>query len=707
MALKHYNLPMADTYVPAWVKVLEDAEYPTDVLVIDFETYFDDDFSLSNLSTVEYITDPRYETLGVACLLMHGDKAPFAEYEHQVKFWGGSQQTISHLNWLRGKYGDNLEKLTVVIQNANFDALILRHHYNINPPHIIDVKLLARHWNARARAKLAVLAKEFGLPEKGDTAEFKGLSFRRRMMIPKGRAKSKMPVQRPIITDEQIKQLVSYAENDAMREWELFTILLPRLTRPEFELRAMQHTLDMFLKPTLRVDRTKADSLVQRMEQEIDKTLDTLNGYYPKEVIGLQVPVTRESISSNTEFERYLTRALERAGDNPQSYYKPCKRGMMLATAKDDPEREKLLKHPDQKVRAIMEARTAVKSWPLHIARLQSIKGQAAALNGLLGVPLTYYGAHTGRWSGGEGINLQNLGSRGHELVNAVREILIAPEGHKLVIVDASQIEARVLAWIAGESELVGKFARNEEIYCGFATKVLGWPVRKPKKEGGIPAVEARMKWARNSIGKIGVLGCGYGMGQERIFEMGQGSFDLETALRIRDTYRSEHSRIVQFWGDIEKAFKYTARYGNECTLPRGLRFSRAEGADVVLTLPCGRSLFYHQVRIVPRADYGESVEVWNDTEHHWGYTWGGSLTENVVQAMSRDILAEAVLWLEDQGYHTALHVHDEVVMVVPDHAGPELVKQLAEHAMSKTPAWATGCPLGAEGAISERYGGH
>ena len=699
--LDHYQLPMASDYVPAWVKVLRDCGYPTDVVVIDFETYFDDEYRMAGsgdgLTTIEYVTDERFEILGVSVTQMNG-QYPFADYEAATHFWYG-EQTERQIRYLQETYGEHLERATVVFQNAPFDALILAIHFGIYPKQVVDVLALARHWSSRQKHGLDTLTKQFDLPAKGDTEEFKGLTFRRRFAKPKGRKKGpKLPVQVPIITPEQIERLAGYACNDGMREWELFTILLPKLSNPKTELRLIQHTLELWTKPVLKVDFEKGKELVAQFTAEMDKAV-AATGH------------TAEEISKNKSFETFLTDRLKAIGDDPAKYYKQCKItkanpiGMMLALAKDDDQLDTLKSHPDETVRNLIAARVGIKSWPLHIARVERIMRMAACRNGWLGVPLKYCGAHTGRWSGGEKINLQNLAKYG--LLAAIRHLLIAPTGIPgyadmiLVIVDASQIEARVLAWIAGEWVLVEKFANGEEIYCGFASKVLGVPIRKAKKTD-LPAIAKRLTWARNSIGKIGVLGCGYGMGTDRIFEMAEGQITLETAEKIKLTYRAENPAIVQFWKDIEKAFIYTAKYKRSCSMPRGLRFDSAPDCDVVITLPNGRELKYHKVKLVAD-DYGDKIEVWNGIEHRWEHVWGGHLTENIVQAMSRDVLAEAFLRLEDLGYRTGLHVHDEVVSCVPVDQG-ESVLAASIREMSRVPDWGPGMPLGAEGGLSDRY---
>lgn len=684
--------PQSNVDAPSWREVLERAGYPTDVVVLDFETFSDSDYSLrdTDSSTVEYVTDRRFEMIGLASCIMTG---PEDNYEDATHFVSTEEMVRTQIKCLQKKYGEHLQRCTVVAQNAPFDGLILDVHFGINPPFVIDTLGLARAWNSRTKNGLEHLCKRLGLTEKGDTSQFIGMTFRPRMKRVKGRKKGpKLPVQMPIATPEQVKQLEIYTRNDAMREWEVFAILLPKLSRPEFELRVMQRTLELYWKPTLGVDQAKCAELIAAMEAEIDKVMQS-------------VGATREEISGDKSFSALLDAALLEALDDPSKYYKQGKKAKLLAIAKDDYQREQLEDHEDERVRNLMDARVALDSWPGHIKRIRKISRQAIASKGLLRVPLKYHGAHTGRDSGREKLNLQNLGTRGHPLVNAVREVIIARPGQKLVIVDESQIEARVLAWIAGQDDLCVKFAAGEEIYCGFASKVLGLPIRKPKKNG-IPAIEARMKWARNSIGKIGVLGCGFGMGTTRIFEYAAGAIDLATAEKIKVTYRTENQMIVKFWRDIEKAFIYTAKYKQPCEMPRGLRFESRADCEVVIILPSGRELHYHKIKLVNDERFGDKFELWNDIENHWEHAWGGLLTENVVQAIARDTLMEAMERLEELGHHTAHRIHDELVIPVPE-ADAENVLKIAVAEMSRRPAWGPDLPLGAEGVVRDRYGAH
>lgn len=702
-----YPLPMASEYVPAWVAVLRECGYPLIVVVLDFESYFDEEYGLTKLSTPEYVMDKRWEVTGLAALEMDG-QAPFAEYQNKAMWYQGESKVASHLAYLQYLYGPNLERCTVVMQNASFDASVLALRYGIWPKYLVDTKSLALAWNTRAKNDLGSQTVRWGLPlkSKEETKSFLGATFKRgRYHKPSGRGKKRKPPEpRLIMSPEQASALGNYAENDVLREWELFTILLPRLSNPAAELWLQHHTLELCTKPTLLCDADAGAQLASGMDREIDHVL-------------APTKLTREQISGDLSFEWALSERLRALGENPQAYMKVGKRGMMLALAKGDKERAILASHPDEEVRNLIAARGALDSWPLHIKRVQRMMAMALAWGGLMPVPVQYWGAHTGRFAGCWAINLQNLPKRGHPLVLAIRELLVAPDGSILVIVDLAAIEARVLAWIAGQADLIQKFANNEEIYCGFAAKVLGWPVRKPIKEGKpgyIKAIEDRHTWARNNIGKVGILGCGYGMGAKEpgteadpkpnYYFAGAG-LDLAMAERIVGVYRETNTAITGFWRAIEKAFVYTAKYKRPCEMSHGLRFDSTPEIDVVITLPNGRELHYHKVRLT-EGRFNDRAAVWHEIEHRWDFLWGGTLTENVVQAMSRDILVEACHRLEDAGHHTAHHVHDELILVVKEDQGKNVLK-LAEAELSKTPTWAPGLPLGAEGKVTNRYGNH
>lgn len=477
---------------PTWQQQLRAAGYPESVLLLDFENYFEagkDKYNLHELSTPEYLEDKRYEVL---CLALKWNDRPAVCVQ-------GEKAVEEMLRTIARQPG--WEHVTVTMHNAPYDASVLARKYLFYPKFIIDTIGLSRFFNARRSHGLANLCKEHGLVDKGDTMEFSGCSNRYRAKP--GKMKKGVPgppTRVPPMTPEQRTKLAAYAINDAERQWELFKYLLPLLDNPAIELPLMQHTLEMFTKPSFVFNDAKAAEIVEQM--------------YAAEAAAIPEGVERSDLcgpGSEEKFENLLTMKLLEARDFPMHYMKEGKEGKAFALAQEDPQRELLLNHPDAAVRGVVEARLAVKSWPNHISKVESMRAMARVSGDMLPIPLKYYGAHTGRWSGDEGINPQNMGSKSHALVCQVRETLTAGPGKKLVICDAAAVEARGLAWIAGQDDLTTKFRNGEEIYCGFASLVLGKLVRKPKKPGApgyIEKVEKWFTWARNSIGKIGILGC-------------------------------------------------------------------------------------------------------------------------------------------------------------------------------------------------------
>jgi DNA polymerase len=633
------------------------------------ETFFDSSYHMkgkgnSGLSTIEYIEDRRYEEQGVAVLIVKGD-APYAP--RQATFWPGVKE---ELNWLKSQYGENLERATVVIQNARFDGSILVRKHGIVPPFCVDILALSRHGDARNTHNLHDLCERWNLPPKGDTMNFKGVHWETASV-------------------EMRSAFAAYACNDAEREFDLFALMLPRLTRPEVELPLQRHTLRLFWEPELVFDFAEADRLTGLMEAQAAKDTEAV-GY------------TLKGISGNTSFANILSAALAETGE--VLAMKQGKKKMIAALAKDDEAVEQYKRHRNPKVRDLIKARQSVKSWPLHLKRVESMRAQAEAAGGRLPNAVNYYGASTGRFSGGEGINLQNLPTRGGGLQCEIKHLLRAPAGCLIVHADAAQIEARGLAWLAGQTDLVQAFAQNRDIYSDFAAEVLGAPCRKPRKDD--PPAVAKVLSTRRSLGKVGILGMGYGMGSVRALEymedfpdlrpkVESGEIDLAFCKNFVDTYRNRYRMIPALWRDLEASFTYVTRYGQPRTL-RGLTMSR-EGTTTVLTLPSGRSLFYPHAHVD-----GEGRLQWK-AGPTWADLWGGSLVENCIQAVSRDVLVEAVLAVEAAGFRVALHCHDSIVVSV-EKSRAEEAKACVCAALVSPPLWAPNWPLGVEASTSERY---
>ena len=339
-------------------------------------------------------------------------------------------------------------------------------------------------------------------------------------------------------------------------------------------------------------------------------------------------------------------------------------------------------------------------------AMLHAVNGDGR-MRGLL----VYHGAATGRWSGklvqpqnfprpqkkqdeldeiiaklkaGEDVSEHGAGTV--LASDLLRSMLVAEDGHRLMFADYSAIEARVLAWVAGQNDLVETFRKGGDVYKEMASAIYNVDVENVTD-------------GQRQVGKMAILGCGYGMGGKRFAEQCASmgiKVDEDEAKRIVSVYREKNNRIAQYWRDVEQDFvdmvKEAGRVGT-----------------VGLPLPSGRSLTYHNPRIIQReTPWGAmrdtaQVDTLNSVTRQWTsqIIWGGLLTENVVQATARDIMATAMMALEVKGYNVILSVHDEIISEVPDNFGS--LDEMID-IMTQVPAWAKGCPINAEGKQGKRY---
>ena len=304
---------------------------------------------------------------------------------------------------------------------------------------------------------------------------------------------------------------------------------------------------------------------------------------------------------------------------------------------------------------------------------------------------LNYYGAHTGRASGGDKINLQNL-PRGGEL----RQSIKAPAGHKLVAVDSSQIEARVVAWLAGQDDLVAQFAEGKDIYSLFATDVYGRTVTKADK-------------VERFVGKTCILGLGYGMGKDKFkttLKIGQAGVsvdvDIEEAERVVNLYRSKYHKIAALWKEGQKALD---------AMVKGQGFKLGENIQLTcdhqgIALPNGMFMKYNGLR-------KQDDQYVYESRYGANKIYGGKVIENVVQALARIVVFDQMAKIDqhlkkldtpNKRHKVVLTVHDEVVVVVPEEIEQQ-TKALLVGLMSKPPSWAPSLPVACEGESGYSYG--
>lgn len=341
---------------------------------------------------------------------------------------------------------------------------------------------------------------------------------------------------------------------------------------------------------------------------------------------------------------------------------------------------------------------------------------------------IQFMAADTGRW-GGRGVQPQNLprgdgvywDERAVQLVKdrdreqlellygpampvvsaMLRGCFISEEGCDLLCVDYSQIEARVLAWLAGQWDVLEAFRTHGKVYELQAEKIYGIPYEQVEKGS-----------EERQMGKVTVLAAGYQMGG-RGFRKQADKYGIaiseERADEVIGIFRTANDRIVQLWYDCEDAAKRAVRYPGEITCVGHLSF-QMRGRFLTMLLPSGRRLWYcaaHLAEVTtPWGAQKESICYWGNDSRRGGawskmYTYGGKLVENATQAVARELMADAYPRLEEAGYPVLLTVHDEIICEVPEGVGT--VAEM-ETIMCDTPSWAEGCPVAAEGWRGKRY---
>lgn len=407
-----------------------------DILNIDFETYYDRQFSLSKMTTEEYIRDPQFETIGVAVKRNEEETVWFSGTNTQTKRW------LQQWDW---------DNSVAVAHNAMFDMAILNWRYDIRPKRIADTLSMLRAIDGpHAGNSLAKAVERYGLGEKGD--EVINALGKRRLDF----------------TDAEMARYGEYCINDVELTQKLFAVLAP-LT-PVLELRLIDLTIRMFTEPTLVLDKQVLTNHVSNVRSKKEELMAKLN--YDK-----------SELMSNPK----LAELLEFHGVSPPMKISPKTGKAAYAFAKSDEGFKALLEHENPQVQAIVAARLGVKS-TLEETRTERFINIAD--RGLLPVPLRYYAAHTGRWGGDDKVNLQNLPRK-----SPLKKSMLAPEGYVFIDCDSSQIEARTLAWLAGQDDLVEAFDKGEDVYKIMASSIYEVPIDDVTDD-------------QRFVGKTTILGC-------------------------------------------------------------------------------------------------------------------------------------------------------------------------------------------------------
>jgi DNA polymerase len=409
------------------------------IITVDFESYYSADVGFSKQTTEEYVRDPQFEVIGVAVQVNDGEPEWFT---------GSMVETAEFL-----KQYDWANSLALA-HNAVFDGFILSEHFDIKPKGWLDTLSMGRALHGtNVGGSLKVLAEFYNLGEKGtEVNDAKGL---RRTAFP----------------PQQLAQYGEYCKNDVRLTWDLFNCMSQDF--PPTELRLIDLTIKMFTEPVLQLNEGMLNIHLQNERQRKAELLENFD---------------KDDLMSNPRFAELL-----RAFDvEPPMKISLATKKETYAFSKTDEAFKALLEHENTAVQALVAARLGTKS-TIEESRTERFIG--IARRGAMPVPLRYYAAHTGRWGGDDKLNLQNLPRN-----STLKKAILAPAGYMMIDSDSSQIEARTLAWLAGQDDLVEAFDKGEDVYKIMASAIYGRPVAEITKD-------------ERFVGKTTILGAGYGMG--------------------------------------------------------------------------------------------------------------------------------------------------------------------------------------------------
>jgi len=636
------------------------------LLTMDFETYYSTSYSVKRMPTLDYVTDPLFK---VHMLGFKVDNEP-TQVIHPDDIHATLLPYLAPGNDTR-----------LLCHNTAFDALILQIKYNLTPAFYLDTQLMFRGTATYLKATLKNVAETL-FPT--DTTKRKGNELEN--------SKGKRT-----LSPEDYKTLANYCVNDVSLTYDCFQRM--RTFYPKEEIRIIHETLKMWVEPKFKLDTPRVEGHLKSVEENTANSLTRV-----KEHFG----ITQKQLASNPQFATWLTNH----DINPPTKIND-KGAITWAFAKDDLDYMALQKqHPE--LHDLWDARRLVKS-TIEISRAKRLLHNAEIDNGLLRVPLKYYGAHTGRYSGGEKINLQNL-KRGSELRLALR----AKNADEYVYVsDLSQIEARVNAWLSDEEYLLKLFAENRDVYSEFASMIYDRPIdrKKPKtndtgeylnEKGEIVAHKHDAffpDYTEGFVGKVAILGLGYGMSGDKFQEtLAKGAIGTPVVISsqraqhiVYQVYRKQNRNIVKNWGTAERHLrgmlspKYDEMWG-----PMRVTHQR-------IMLPNGMFITYPSLSYDVDHNERMSFSYWNG--RFTTNIYGGKLVENVVQALARIIVMEQALRILDTypELKLALQVHDELIFTGPKNDADSRMDTILK-LMSTPPKWCATLPTCAEGGYDINY---
>jgi DNA polymerase len=612
----------------------------TRLVPLDFETFYDKDYSLSKMPMQQYILDDRFEPILLS--------------------WWDSASSDASPSWVPR---DNIplllaslelerEGTLTIAHNAQFDAGILWWRYGIAPWKVFCTMMGARPslvpYSKRNSMALSALSEFVDTGAKGGyVSNAKGKRF-------------------ADFSRHELRLYAEYGAQDTAICRDLALRILP--TMPPEEIDLVDLTVKQFTQPKVRFDGRKLRSYLASIKRKKARLLQDAGVSDPGE------------LRSNQKFAELLT--ANGLAELPRKI-SPTTGEETFAFAKNDAEFKRLVLQSDNEAISLLgEARVGHKTSQAETRAERFIA--LADLDTPVGLPSLYWGAHTGRDSGYGKLNIQNL-PRGGEL----RKAVCAPKGYRLVAGDLSQIEVRVLAWLADETKLLNVFANGLDPYKSFASEAYNVSYNAVTKE-------------QRRIAKSAVLGLGFGMGPDRFLEYlaanGVKGVDYRAAKKLVWKYRETYQRIATLWQVAEEWLGYYLAL-SETKMKRATRFKSLIIAPGFIGMPNGMSLRYPNLHL--GSDYNWKFGADPSSTRK---IYGPKVIENVVQALARIIIMRAAVYLYRRGMLSIFRVHDELVYCVRKDQWRDVVRIL-QAVLNRPVPWAPELVIESEIKVGTSYG--
>jgi len=618
------------------------------LVTLDFETYYDVGFSLSGLTTEEYIKDPRFQVIGVA-IKINDEVTRWVTGTHNA-----IKQELDQINW---------KETILLCHNTQFDGGILSFTFNIIPHIYLDTLSMARAIHGvDAGGSLAALVERYELGAKGTE-----------VVDAKGKRLEDFGI-------DDLRRYGEYCINDVELTYKLWNVLSKDF--PTNELKLIDLTLRMYTEPVLQVDDAL---LLERLSEVQAEKQHLLQGLMSKLQCQTEEEV-RAKLASNKQFAEIL----QELGVIVPMKTSPATGNPTFALAKNDEGFIALTEHEDSFIQELCSVRLGTKS-TIEESRIERFIGIGKRNKGMLPIPLKYYGAHTGRWAGSDKVNFQNLPSRDKKK-KALKNAVVAPEGYRVINCDSSQIEARVLVWLAGQNDVVKWYEEGRDVYSEFASKVYDRPITKKDA-------------TERFVGKTCTLGLGYGTGWSKLQHTLKTSppgavLSDDECQRLVRVYRDVNNKVIDLWRESDEALRNMSAWKDNMKPYYLGNHEALLVAERGIKLPNG--LYIQYPGLTWDTSEAKSKYIYK-SRRGFISIWGGSVVENVVQALARIIVGEQMLKIHEK-YRPALTVHDAVVCVVPEAEIDEAMRFIID-IMSTPPEWAKGLPVACEAHHGASYG--